>query len=329
MATGEEHHIFQLSHSYWQSCVLHAAVRLDLFRKLGSSSMKVEEVAHLLKADIRGISLLLNALAALDFLKKEGELFSLSIKSQKYLDELSPQTVVHIVRHMMDLYQNWGKLSQAVLTGKPVADRKDRDSEQIENFIWGMHDLARSAAPILAKILDLSSFKYLLDLGGGPATYAIEFCRKNPKLQATIFDLPDTEPITQENIKRNDLGHRIQFVGGDFLKDTIPGKYDCVFLSQIVHGYGPEVNLSLLKKAYEVIYAGGQIIIQDFILDESKTKPKFAAIFALNMLLHTEGGRSYTAKEIGNWLTEAGFKDVERIKVDLPNEAGLIRAVKG
>lgn len=328
MTTGEEYDIFQVSHGYWQSCVLHAAVKLDLFRKLGSSSMKVEEVAHLLKANVRGTSLLLNALAALDFLKKEGELFSLSIKSQKYLDELSPHTMIHIARHIMDLYQNWGQLSQAVLTGKPVADRKDREREQIENFIWGMDDIAQGAAPILAEILDLSSFKYLLDLGGGPATYAIEFCRKNPKLQATIFDLPDTESIAQENIERNDLGHRIQFVGGDFLKDIIPGKYDSVFLSQIVHGYSPDVNLSLLKKVYEVMYAGGQIVIQDFILDESKTRPKFAAVFALNMLLHTEGGRSYTAKEIENWLTEAGFKDVERIEADLPNEAGLIRAIK-
>lgn len=329
MTTEEENHIFQLSHSYWQSCVLHAAVRLDLFRKLGSSAMKVEEVAHLLKADIRGISLLLNALAALDFLKKEGNLFSLTIKSQKYLNDLSPQTMIHIVRHMTNLYQDWGQLSQAVLTGKPVADMSHRESEQIENFLWGMHDLARSAAPIITKILDLSSFRYLLDLGGGPATYAIEFCRKNPKLQATIFDLPDTEPIAQENIKRNDLGHRIQFVGGDFLKDIIPGRYHFVFLSHIVHGYDPDVNLSLLKKVYEVMYAGGEIVIQDFILDESKTSPKFAAIFALNMLLHTEGGRSYTAKEIENWLTEAGFKDVEKIEVDLPNEAGLIRAIKG
>lgn len=328
MTTGEGYHIFQLSISYWQSCVLHAALRLDLFRKLGSSAMKVEEVAHILKADVRGISLLLNALAALDFVKKEGELFSLTIKSQKYLDDLSPQTMIHIVKHTVDLYQNWGQLSQAVLTGKPVVDRDDRESEQVENFLWGMHDLARSAAPILAEILDLSSFRYLLDLGGGPATYAIEFCRKNPKLEATIFDLPDTEPIAQENIRRNDLGHRIQFVGGDFLKEIIPERYDCVFVSQIVHGYGPDVNLSLLKKVYEVMYAGGQIVIQDFILDESKTRPKFAAIFALNMLLHTEGGRSYTAKEIENWLTEAGFKDVEKIKVDLPNEAGLIRAIK-
>lgn len=328
MTTGEGYHIFQLSISYWQSCVLHAALRLDLFRKLGSSAMKVEEVAHILKADVRGISLLLNALAALDFVKKEGELFSLTIKSQKYLDDLSPQTMIHIVKHTVDLYQNWGQLSQAVLTGKPVVDRDDRESEQVENFLWGMHDLARSAAPILAEILDLSSFRYLLDLGGGPATYAIEFCRKNPKLEATIFDLPDTEPIAQENIRRNDLGHRIQFVGGDFLKDIIHGRYDCVFVSQIVHGYGPDVNLSLLKKVYEVMYAGGQIVIQDFILDESKTRPKFAAIFALNMLLHTEGGRSYTAKEIENWLTEAGFKDVEKIRVDLPNEAGLIRAIK-
>jgi len=329
MTMEEEHHIFQLSHSYWQSCVLHAAVRLDLFRKLGPSAMKVEEVAHLLKADVRGISLLLNALVTLDFLKKEGELFSLTIRSQKYLDDLSPQTMIHIVRHMINLYQYWGQLPQAVLTGKPVVDRNDREREQVENFLWGMHDLARGAAPIITRTLDLSSFKFLLDLGGGPATYAIEFCRKNPKLQATIFDLPDTEPIAQENIKRNNLGHRIQFVGGDFLKDIIPGRYDCVFLSHIVHGYSPDVNLSLLEKVYGAMYTGGQIVIQDFILDESKTRPKFAAIFALNMLLHTEGGRSYTANEIENWLTEAGFKDVEKIEVDLPNEAGLIRAVKG
>lgn len=57
--------------------------------------------------------------------------------------------------------------------------------------------------------------------------------------------------------------------------------------------------------------SGGRIIIQDFILNDEKIKPRAGATFALKVLVNTKAGSSYSRKEYSDWLASAGFDKIE------------------
>ena len=169
----------------------------------------------------------------------------------------------------------------------------------------------------------------MLDLGGGPGTYAIHFCLKNPQLQATVFDRPTTRPFAEKTIQRFDLNERIGFMQGDFLEDEIDGSYDLVWLSHILHSEGPDSCQATLHKAVGALQPGGKILIHDFILDESLDSPEYPALFSLNMFLNTASGRSYSGTQIMDMLEREGVQDLQRLPFIGPNNSGIISGIAG
>jgi SAM-dependent methyltransferase len=200
------------------------------------------------------------------------------------------------------------------------------DPEWRKNFLLGMFDLAMVLAPKLVGQIDLSGRRRLLDLGGGPGTWAIHFCRENPGLEAAVYDLPTTRPFAEETIARFGLKDRISFVAGDFLQEELPGRYDVAWLSHILHGEGPQGARTILDKAATVLEPGGLLLIHEFILDDDLGGPLFPALFSLNMLLGTPAGRAYSGRELFEMLQEAGFRDARRLVLDLPGESSVIAA---
>ncbi len=164
------------------------------------------------------------------------------------------------------------------------------DEERRESFLLGMFNLANLLAPVLVKQVDLHGRRRLLDLGGGPGTYAIHFCQQNPELKASVYDLPTTRPFAERTIERFGLKERIDFQEGDFLRDKINGSFDVAWLSHILHGEGPEGCARLVEKAVTALEPGGLIMIHEFILNDDQAGPLFPALFSLNMLLGTEAG---------------------------------------
>ncbi|MBT8331044.1 MAG: methyltransferase, partial [Deltaproteobacteria bacterium] len=164
-------------------------------------------------------------------------------------------------------------------------------------------------------------------LGGGPGTYAIHFCRHNPDLKATVFDLPTTRPFAEQTIKRFELSDRIDFQAGNYLKDEIKGRYDAAWLSHILHAEGPDGCHQIIQKAVAALKPGGIIIIHEFILNNSMDGPLFPALFSLNMLLGTEAGQAYSEQQLRDMLSAAGAKEINRLPVRTPNDSGIITAL--
>jgi cyclopropane fatty-acyl-phospholipid synthase-like methyltransferase len=157
----------------------------------------------------------------------------------------------------------------------------------------------------------------MLDLGGGPGSYAIAFSKTYPYLKAVVFDQDEQAlRIAREDIIKERLEDRIHLKKGDFLKDDIGHDYDLVLLSSIIHAFGEEENIYLLSKVKKSLKDGGQVVIKDFILDESKTKPVSAATFAINMLVNTKNGRTYSFSEVKGWLNALGFKEIYNIALN-------------
>jgi len=321
--------LLQLSGGYWSSCALHAGVKLDLFTPLAEQQLSATELAGRLKCDSRGLRMLLNALAALELLEKKGESYGATPFSAKYLSRTSPDYLGYIILHHYHLISAWAYLDEAVASGAPLRERISHFSDEAsrENFEMGMFNLAMQIAPRVVPKIDLSGRRRLLDLGGGPGTYAIHFCRHNPGLSAVVYDLPTTRSFAEETIARFGLAGRISFQAGDFDLEEVPGRFDVAWLSHILHAEGAAGCAQILKKALAALEPGGLIIIQEFILDDSQDGPLFPALFSLNMLLGTPEGQSYSQGELFAMLAAAGARDVRRLPLELPNGAGVISAM--
>lgn len=317
--------LLQLSGQYWATCALHAAVKLDVFTAIGDKHLTIGDIAQKLNVNKEGIARLLNALTAMNLLEKSDDKFSSVPAGKTFLSKDSPGYIGHMITHHHHLVESWSKLDQAVKTGTPVRVRASHTStEWRESFIMGMFNIAMSVAPLLADKINLSGRSHLLDLGGGPGTYAIHYCLKNPGLTATVYDLPTTRPFAEKIIEKFNLTDRIDFVDCNYVKEGIEGVYDVAWLSHILHGEGQKDCQRIIEKTVSVLEPGGMIIIHDFILNNTMDGPLFPALFSLNMFLGTSGGQSYSEKQITGMLAKAGVKDIRRLSFKGPTDSGVI-----
>ncbi|MDJ0987527.1 MAG: methyltransferase [Desulfobacterales bacterium] len=317
--------LLELSGYFWKTGTLHAAVKLDVFSCLGDEPLSGDALATQLKASPDAVQRLLNALVAMELLVKTDDQYRNTSSSKTFLSKQSPQYIGHMIMHHHHLVESWVQLDRSVKSGESVAQRSSfNDEEWRESFLMGMFNTAMNTAPMLVPKIDISSRRHLLDLGGGPGTYAIHFCQQNPALKATVFDLPTTRPFAEKTIKRFDLSERIDFQDGNYLKDDIKGRYDAAWLSHILHSESPDGCRLIIQKAVDSLKPGGMIIIHEFILNSTMDSPLFPALFSLNMLLRTDAGRAYSEQQLRDMLASAGVKEIQRLPVQTPNDSGII-----
>lgn len=322
--------LLQLSGGYWSACALHAGVKLDLFTPLAERSCTGNELAGLLGTAERSLSMLLNALCAMKLLDKQDERYSATLFAAEFLSRNSDRYLGHIILHHHHLMELWSRLDEGVKSGLPVASRISHGDDEAarESFLMGMFNLAMQLAPRVIRAIDLAGRKRLLDLGGGPGTYAIHFCQHNPDLKAVIFDLATTRRFAELTVSRFALSDRIAFHAGDFIADELPSGFDVAWLSHVLHSEGPDECALVLRKVIAALEPGGVILIQEFILDDTMDGPLFPALFSLNMLLGTPSGQAYSGRQLTAMMQEAGAVEVRRLTVDLPNGAGIFVGTK-
>jgi SAM-dependent methyltransferase len=320
--------LLEISGNYWKSCTLQAGVVLDIFTIIGNQPLSGREIAQRLNGNPRGVVMLLNALAAMNLLIKKEEVYSNTPTAYSFLAKESPQYIGHIIKHHHHLMESWVQLDKGVITGKPVRTRASFSNEEWrESFLMGMFNMAMLVGPRIVEAIDLSQRRHLLDLGGGLGTYAIHFCLKNPNLKATVYDLATTRPFAEKTIARFGLSGRIDFQDGNYDEEDIRGSFDAVWLSQILHGEGPETVQKIIQKAVSVLEPGGVILIHEFLLNQEMDGPLFPALFSLNMLLGTAHGQSYSELQIIEMLVKAGAREIRRMPLQTPNDSGVIQGM--
>lgn len=318
--------LLQLSGGYWATCALHAGVKLDIFSIVDNAGKTAEETAAIAGSDSRATAMLLDALASMSLLTKLGEIYESTPFASRHLSRSSPEYLGHIIMHHHHLMQGWTNLTAAVTSGSPVRVSSSHavDEAQRESFLMGMYNLATLAAPKIAAAVNLSECSNLLDLGGGPGTYAIHFCQANAQLRATVYDLSTTRSFAEKTIERYGLSARVRFAPGDYHADPIPGCYDAAWLSHVLHSEGPEACAAMLRKAAGALVHGGILMVQEFILNDEKSGPMFPALFSLNMLIGTKEGRAYSEQELRLMLENAGLSAIVRIPLNMPNGTGIM-----
>lgn len=288
------------------------AVELGLFASLGTSEKTSAAVAAELGTDARATDRLMNALASAGFILKKGGAFANGPDGKRFLVPQSPEYLGGLM-HQVNLWESWSTLTEAVRRGTSVYEKAaTRQADWSESFISAMHDRARRIAPGAVALVGIEGVQKMLDVGGGSGAYSASFVKAGPGIRATVFDLPEVLPITRRFLDLEGVLDRVDTAGGDYLEDPLPSGYDLVLLSAILHSLAPEECRLLIGKCASALNAGGRLVVQEFFMDEGRTGPPRAALFALNMLVGTEQGDTYTAGEVRAWMEAAGLSNVER-----------------
>ena len=313
---------------FQESRILLTAIELDAFTAVGRGATGAE-VAKRCGTDRRATELLLNALVALDVLQLGGDRYANAPVAARFLVAGAPDDARDALKHNLSLWTTWSSLTDAVREGHVSlrAEMRERGDDWTVPFIAAMHRNAAARAPTVVEAVGAGPVKRMLDVGGGSGAYSIAFAQANPALTSVVLDLPTVVPIAASHVAGAGLSRRVTTRAGDLRRDDFGSDFDLVFLSAICHMLGPDGNRDLLARAAKALAPGGRVVIQDFILEPERTRPRQAVLFAINMLVGTEAGSTYTEAEYAAWLAAAGFGGVRRIRLQGP--ADLMVGVRG
>lgn len=292
--------------AFQESRVFLTALELDVFRAAGDGA-SAEEIAASIGASLRGTEMLLNALVALRALEKEDGVYRCTSESTGFCD--SPAEYLHSVRK----WDTWSTLTDCVRTGTTARQPdRERKADGTEVFIGAMRTRALPLATHLVETVGTEGVARMLDIGGGPGTFALAFAQAAPGLRAEILDQPDVVPIAERHIRAAGLQDRVSARVGDLRSDALGQGYDLILASAICHMLDPGENRDLFRRCALALSPGGRLVVRDFVLEADRTQPMEAALFALNMLTATRHGNVYTEDEYQEWLRAAGFRTITR-----------------
>jgi ubiquinone/menaquinone biosynthesis C-methylase UbiE len=321
--------VLQIARQFMESRILLSAVELNIFTLLDERPSTAPDLARRLHADLRGLTILLDALAAMGLISKQEDTYISTTAAAPYLTEQSPQSVLPMLHHLVHLWESWSSLTSKIKgygATTPAASAA-REGDELQAFIGAMHVAGAPLARKIAAAVRPRNARNLLDVGGASGTYTIAFLQAAPEMRATLFDRSAVIPLARERLIEAELQDRVRLVAGNFYKDEFPGGHDLALLSAIIHQNGPRENIELFRKVQRALVPGGRLIIRDHVMKPDRIKPKDGAMFAVNMLVNTQEGSTYTFEEISNWLRQAGFAKVRFLKAGRHMDA-LVEAFK-
>ena len=313
--------LMQMAWGYTAPLILEAAIKNRVFDVLdeavssGSHGLMVEQVAQRTGASIRGLRMIMDALAALQFLAKDAQQrYTLTTESATYL--VSGKETFHggILRHLSRrLLPQWLDLADVVRSGRP-AERVNLEAraEFFEELVVDIFPMSYPAATALARELDVASMTAprILDLAAGSGVWGIALAKANPSAGVTAVDWEKVLKVTRKFTAEHGVADRFSYVAGDNLEAKFGDHYDIVTLGHILHSEGEPRSRKLIWRAFTALRPGGTIAIAEWLPNEERTGPANALIFAVNMLVNTEVGDTFTFGEIRRWLEDVGFTNV-------------------
>ncbi|MGH9604078.1 MAG: methyltransferase [Terracidiphilus sp.] len=325
--------IFQFAWGYAPPLILEAAIRHRVFDVLDGGPMSLAQVSQATGASERGLAAIMNALVGLEFLAKDGQgNYSLTAESAAFLVSTKPGFQGGLIRHTSEhLVPKWLNLNEIVATGKPVeaVNQQGPGSEFFQKFVNDIFPMSYGVAQELAAHLDFNGAEgavSVLDLAAGSGVWGIALAQSSPRVRVTAVDWHGVLPVTRANAARFGLSERFTFAEGDLLEADFGSGHKVATLGHILHSEGVERSKALLKKTFAALAPGGTIAVAEFLVNEDRTGPMGSLLFAVNMLVNTDTGGTYTFDEIAEWLTEAGFTDVRTLATHGPSP--LILATK-
>ena len=307
----------QLGLGFWGSKAVLSAVELGLFTELADGPLDAEAVRQRLALHPRSVHDFLDALVALGVLTRKGGTYANTPESDLFLDRAKPSYVGGLLEMAnARLYGFWGSLTEALRTGRPqneaAAGGNPFDAlyatpERLRQFLAGMTGISLGAAKAIAAKFPWRKYKTFYDVGCAQGAVPVQVALAHPHLNGGGFDLPAVGPVFEEYVRSFDLGDRLAFRPGNFMKDSLP-RAEVLVMGHILHDWDMDEKRMLIAKAYEALPKGGALIAYDAVIDDDRKENAFGLLMSLNMLIETPGGFDYTGADCCRWFEETGFR---------------------
>jgi len=302
--------------------VILSAVELGVFEGIHQGHPTSDDLARHLGADPRGVRILLNALVGIELLEKVGDRYGCTPVSETYLVPGAPAYLGDSLLHNKAVRESWSHLTEVVKTGQPWRnpERAKDLGKHLGHLVKGLYLRNYQTARELARRLgagDKLKGLRILDVGAGSGAWSIPLAEADASARVTAVDLPPVIPTTQEFVARHGLAARYQFRPGNVRElDFGTAEFDLAVLGHICHSEGAGHAPALIQKVGKALKPGGQIVIADMIPNDQRTGPPFPLLFAVNMLVNTDQGDTFTRAEYRAWLKEAGFGEPRELMTD-------------
>ena len=310
--TDQQEYIMNLALGYQVSQVLFAAVKMDVFTLLEEEAQTISGLSRTLQGDKSALSRFMTVLLDIKLLEEKNGLFYNTDIASRHLVKGKKGYLGNSIHHSCNLWDFWENLDEPVKKGTPHIPDNDYLNDfphRLEDYLSAMKDTADLKADAIADVISIQNFRNMLDIGCGPATYALAFSQRNPDLHATLIDLEPNLQYARERITGSMGKERIKTISCQVLEDDIPGSgYDLVFISNLIHIYDKEEVRNILTKAWDVLNASGSMVIHDYIRGVTGSRPHFTSLFDLTMFLGTPRGRCYDRKELEVILDQLGAR---------------------
>lgn len=323
--------IMQMAWGYAPPLIIATALEHGVFEALDESPKTAQQLARRARTSERGLTAILNALVGLQLLARKGNRFVLTPESAAYL--VSGRSPYHggFFDHVQHLIPRWLQLSDIVRTGRPaVTVNEEQDGAKFfAGFVESLFPLSYPAARALGEHLQVSkagSRVSVLDIAAGSGVWGIALAQQSSQVRFAAVDWPEVLKVTARMARRHGVGNRLTKIPGELLKVNYGNGYHIATLGHILHSEGRERSRRLLKKTFDALSPGGTIAIMEFMVDHDRTGPPMGLLFAVNMLVNTKAGDTFSFKEMSNWLREAGFRKPRLLEV--PAVSPLVLATK-
>ena len=307
--------IMNMASAFYESSVLLTGTTLGVFTALarhpGSPASAIARECGLDSVKAR---LLLDACVALGLATKEGNAYRNSDEADRFLIPGSATDLSQALMYNRDVYPAWGKLAELIRTGRPVEKPEMHlgdDPERTGAFARAMHARVLAIGRGVIPLLDLGGCNQLLDIGGGTGAYASLIVSAHPDIHCTVLDLPRIVASAPGLHAGTPGSNRIAFIGDDYHTASFPANNDVILMFGVLHQECPEAIETMLRRAAAALKPDGRIYIMDLMTDCSRARPRFSALFALNMALTTEHGWVFSSDDLEEWLSTAGFTGFE------------------
>ena len=323
----------QIGFAYAPPLIISAAVSNKVFDALENGAKTVEQVSKQTGASVRGLRAIMDALVGLELLKKDRQSrYSLMPESEAFLISNKPGAVAGFFGSILpQLISRWLRLSDVVRDGRPVTavNQETEGTEFFGQLVENIIPMSYPGAQKLGDHLKIAKAKgevRVLDLAAGSGIWGIALAQKSPHVCVTAIDWAGMIPTTKRITGKFGVRDRFDFVDGDLLQADFGNGYDIATLGHILHSEGEQRSRDLLKRTFGALKPGGTIAIGEWLVNDRRTEPTHALMFAVQMLVNTEKGDTFSFNEIKNWLEDAGFKKVR--KLEAPGPSPLILANK-
>jgi len=324
--------VMQFAWGYAPTLIIEAAVQHRVFDLLDESPKTIKELAKKSGASERGLTAIANALVGLNFLSRKGERYSLTPESAAFLVSTKPAFLGALYKHMStQILPRWLELDRVVRTGKPAmaVNSAKTGAKFFASFVEALFPMGYHAAQLLGEHLKISQSKKpvsVLDIAAGSGVWGIALAQQSPLVRISAVDWPDVLKVTKKVAKRCGVGNRLKGIPGDTLKADFGSNHQIATLGHILHSEGRERSQRLIRKVFKALAPGGTIMISEFVPNDARTGPPAPLLFAVNMLVNTTDGDTFTFAEMSQWLREAGFKNPRAL--DVQSHSPLILATK-